>query len=58
MVISYSADAPCPGPFTSSALYVTFVICLNPDFSFLSKYVMLSILISIFVRAAAGLIFA
>ena len=55
---------PCPGPFHFSHIaepdyiYMTFVLSLIQMFVFLSLYVMLSILLSILVCAAAGLVCA
>ena len=45
---------PCPGPFHCSHIadYITFVLSLTQILVFLSLYVMLSILLSIFVCAA------
>ena len=60
-VISYPADVPCPGPLPSSDLFnhvCDLGLFSYPYVCFLSRYVMFSILFSIFVYGAASLFFA
>ena len=52
-VVFEAVDMPCPGPF--HFISMTFVLSLTQMLVFLSLYVMLSILLSIFVCAAASL---
>ena len=57
-VVFEAVDMPCPGPFhfSYSVDYIDdFVLSLTQMLVFLSLYVMLSILLSIFVCAAASL---
>ena len=49
-------QAPLPSPDLYNQIYDLFVL-FDPDF-FLSRYVMFSILLSIFIYTAAGLFFA
>ena len=60
-VISCLADVPCPGPLPFSELFNhIYDLCLfsYPDVCFLSQYVRFSIILSLFVCAAASLFFA